>query len=170
MKKQIRRSCFETNSSSTHAICITKRKIDKDNLPSEVEFKHDEFGWEFRVHEDILTKASYLYQAICDLYTYENDKRKNKYINWIYEVLGKYGIECNFDTKDKDEDGFSVGYIDHVFETRDFVNAVMNNENRLLRYLFGESKIITGNDNSETFDEYMESHDFSDCDVYYKGN
>ena len=163
MKKQIRRSCFETNSSSTHAICITKRKIDKDNLPSEVEFKHDEFGWEFRVHEDILTKAS-------DLYTYENDKRKNNYINWIYEVLGKYGIECNFDTKDKDEDGFSVGYIDHVFETRDFVNAVMNNENRLLRYLFGESKIITGNDNSETFDEYMESHDFSDYDVYYKGN
>lgn len=107
MKRQIRRNCFETNSSSTHAICITKRKIDKDNLPSKVEFKHDEFGWEFEVYEDVLTKASYLYQAICDLHYYENDKKKNEYINWIYEVLGKYGIECNFDTVDKDEDGFS---------------------------------------------------------------
>lgn len=170
MKRQIRRNVFETNSSSTHAICITKRRVDKYDLPSDIEFMHDEFGWEFRVHEDTLTKASYLYQAICDLYSYENDKKKNEYINRIYNVLGKYGIECNFDTKDKDEDGFSVGYIDHVFETRDFVNAVMNNENRLLRYLFGESKIITGNDNSEAFDDYMESHDFSDYDVYYKGN
>ena len=46
----------------------------------------------------------------------------------------------------------------------------MNNENRLITYLFGESKIITGNDNSEIFDDYMKSHDFSEYDVYYKGN
>ena len=170
MKRQIRRNCFETNSSSTHAICITKRKVDKDSLPGGVNFKHDEFGWEFEIYEDILAKASYLYQAICDLYSYENDKKKNEYINWIYNVLGKYGIACNFDTKDKDKDGFRVGYIDHAFETKDFINAVMNNENRLIRYLFGESKIITGNDNSKTFDDYMKTHDFSEYDVYYKGN
>lgn len=170
MKRQIRRSCFETNSSSTHAICIAKSKPNKDNFPSSVDFKHNDFGWKFEVYEDVLNKASYLYQAICDLDYYEDNKKKSEHINWLYDVLGKYGIECNFDKNDKDEDGFSVGYIDNVFETRDFVNAVMNNENRLLRYLFGESKIITGNDNSDTFDDYMESHDFSDYDVYYKGN
>lgn len=169
MKRQIRRSCFETNSSSTHAICITKRKADKDNFPDSVEFNHGEFGWEFEVYENVLNKASYLYQAICDL-CYEDNKKKSEYIDQIYDTLGKYGIECNFDTNDTDENGWSVGYIDHGEDTEDFVNAVMNNENRLLRYLFGESKVITGNDNGYTFDNYMNEHDFSDYEMYYKGN
>jgi len=169
MKRQIRKNVFETNSSSTHAICITKRKVDKDNFPNSVEFNHDEFGWEFEVYEDVQNKASYLYQAICDL-CYEDNKKKSKYIDQIYDTLGKYGIECSFDTNDKDESGWSVGYIDHGNDTEDFVNAVMNNENRLLRYLFGESKVITGNDNGYTFDNYMNEHDFSDFEVYHKGN
>lgn len=92
MKRQIRRNCFETNSSSTHAICITKRKIDKDNLPSKVEFKHDEFGWEFEVYEDVLTKASYLYQAICDLHYYENDKRKTNISTGFMRFLGNTAL------------------------------------------------------------------------------
>ena len=33
MKRQIRRGCFETNSSSTHAICIAKAGVDKESLP-----------------------------------------------------------------------------------------------------------------------------------------
>ena len=169
MKRQIRKSCFETNSSSTHAICITKRKADKDNFPDSVEFNHDEFGWEFEVYEDVRNKAAYLYQAISDL-CYEDNKKKSEYINQIYDTLGKYGIECSFDTNDKDENGWSVGYIDHGNDTKDFVNAVMNNENRLLRYLFGESKVITGNDNGYIFGDYMKEHDFSDYEVYYKGN
>jgi len=40
MKRQIRRGTFETNSSSTHAICITKSDVDKANLPNYVEFEH----------------------------------------------------------------------------------------------------------------------------------
>ena len=46
MKRQIRRGCFETNSSSTHAICITKTDVNKEGLPSHVTFTHGEFGWE----------------------------------------------------------------------------------------------------------------------------
>ena len=45
MKRQIRRGCFETNSSSTHAICITKADVNKEDLPSHVTFTHGEFGW-----------------------------------------------------------------------------------------------------------------------------
>ncbi len=173
MKRQIRNNCFETNSSSTHAICIAKKNsnIDKNNFPSIVEFKHGEFGWEFKVYENILNKASYLYQAICDLYSCQkNNKNKQKYINQIYNILGKYGIDCNFDTKDYDEDGFDIGYIDHAFGTKNFVESVMHSEKQLLRYLFGESKVITGNDNDDEFSDYMESHNFSKYDVYYKGN
>lgn len=169
MKRQIRRGCFETNSSSTHAICIATNKVNEDSFPDSVNFNHGEFGWESEIYTDVESRASYLYQAICDL-CYEDKVKKSEYINQIYEILGKHGIECSFDQNDKDEDGWTNGYIDHGYKTGEFVNAVMNNENRLLRYLFGESKVITGNDNSDWFFDYMDSHDFSDYDVYRKGN
>lgn len=45
MKRQIRKSVFETNSSSTHAICITKKK-DNYKLPDHIDFEFGEFGWD----------------------------------------------------------------------------------------------------------------------------
>ena len=53
MKRQIRRCCFETNSSSTHAICITKADVNKEDLPSNVTFTHGEFGWENDEYSDL---------------------------------------------------------------------------------------------------------------------
>lgn len=44
MKRQIRKSVFETNSSSTHAICITKKK-DNYKLPDHIDFEFGKFGW-----------------------------------------------------------------------------------------------------------------------------
>lgn len=44
MKKQIRRGCFETNSSSTHAICIATDDV--LNIPKDIHFGFDDFGWE----------------------------------------------------------------------------------------------------------------------------
>lgn len=162
MKRQIRPGVFETNSSSTHAICITKKRVDKDEFPNQIEFNHNEFGWEFKVYEDIVSKASYLYQAICDLYQY-NNKKKEMYINQIYSTLGKYGIESSFDKNDN-------GYVSNNYcnNLKEFVNAVMHSEKRLLRYLFGESKVITGNDNENTFGDYMDQHNFKNYEMYYK--
>ena len=45
MKRQIRRGCFETNSSSTHAICIATEDV--LNIPKNIHFGFDDFGWEF---------------------------------------------------------------------------------------------------------------------------
>lgn len=45
MKRQVRRGTFETNSSSTHAICITKSEY-RHNLFSHIDFEIGEFGWE----------------------------------------------------------------------------------------------------------------------------
>lgn len=150
MKKQIRRGCFETNSSSTHAICIAKANVDKESLPNHVTFVHGEFGWENEEYSSLWSKASYLYQAICCCY--EDDERQEK-LNTIVELLDTYGISCDFEP-DKDT-RWGDGYIDHGYETIDFVNAVLEDDDKLLRYLFGDSMIITGNDNSDCYSDRM---------------
>ena len=61
MKRQIRRGCFETNPSSTHAICIAKDGYEKAD---DIEFHIREFGWEFDTYNDVYSRASYLITAI----------------------------------------------------------------------------------------------------------
>lgn len=150
MKRQIRRGCFETNSSSTHAICIAKTDVNKEDLPSHVTFTHGEFGWENDEYSDLWSKASYLYQAICSCY--EGDE-KAEVINKITETLGEYSVSCDFEP-DKDKE-WGDGYIDHGYETIDFVKAVLEDSDKLLRYLFGDSFVVTGNDNSDDYSDRM---------------
>ena len=65
MKIQIRKSCFETNSSSMHAIVVTNSKPDTEYLEYRtLEFKVGEFGWEHIRYYDPDFKASYLWTII----------------------------------------------------------------------------------------------------------
>lgn len=167
MKRQIRNGCFETNSSSTHAICICMERLDKKRITDHVNFKHGDFGWDFKVYKNVTDKASYLYQAICNTCS---DEKKNEYINHLYSTLWKYNVDSSFDDKDEDENGFSIGYIDHGYNLKNFVESLMHNDKRLLKYLFGDSEVITGSDNTDHFQKYMDSKSFKNCEVYYKGN
>ena len=181
MKVQIRRGCFETNSSSTHAICISKDDVDKSNLPKHITFTHGEFGWEEAILSDVWSRASYLYQAICDCY-YEEERQEK--LGVLEDLLAGYGISCEFEPDKKDSWGLTYGYIDHSYEAKDFVDAVLNDSDKLIRYLFGDSIIVTGNDNSEWFDEYMYGttdeymygttdeykDEFSKYEIFEKGN
>lgn len=151
MKRQVRRGTFETNSSSTHAICITKSDVNKSSLPNYVEFEHGEFGWEVAEYHGLHSKASYLYQAICSC-CYGDDDRKENMLNRISKVLYEHGITCTFES---DTSEWGDGYIDHGNETIDFVEAVLNDEDKLLRYLFGDSFVVTGNDNGDGFRDRM---------------
>lgn len=172
MKRQIRCGVFESNSSSMHAICISKKKPDMDELPSCISFTHGEFGWEYDIHDGLWSRASYLYQAICDLH-YGDEKGLSECINQISDTLGKYGIVCDFEPIKRDEYGFTEGYIDHAEGTSKFVESVLHSENRLLRYLCGDSFIVTGNDNSDAFFDWEDNNIkkvFEDHEVYKKGN
>lgn len=176
MKRQIRKNVFETNSSSTHAICISKDTTSENILPNHVTFTHDEFGWEFAIHEDTWTKASYLYEAIFACY-YDVDKRQEK-LNKVVELLKEYNISCEFEpTKDIK---WGDGYIDHGGDTIDFVNAVLEDGEKLITYLFGDSFIVTGNDNGYSFHDYMHGEGsgwnapylskFNDYEIFEKWN
>lgn len=163
---QIRTGVFETNSSSTHSICIAKNKgIGSLKLPKKIYFRHGEFGWENRIIKTAEEKASYLYQAICDNY---DKKEKERIINKLYCNLIEYRVESEFETDEVDRYGFAVGYIDHSDDLKKWVEAVMSNRKRLIQYLFSEESFVhTGNDNEE---RDVSIHVSYRHEEYYKGN
>lgn len=182
MKRQIRRSCFETNSSSTHAICITKDDYKKRDY---IEFHIGEFGWEFDTYNDVHNRASYLITAI---FNSDKDYADEK-LQQLKDILDDNAIEYVIPTPKVDSwtyDGetryyYNIdGYIDHVEGTREFVEAVLSDSDKLFRYLFGDSMVITGNDNSDTFSDYMYNdlgnwhyelkEQFKEYEIYEKGN
>lgn len=184
MKYTIRNGVWETNSSSMHAIAISNRSLDWDEINkwhSTIYFDHGEYGWEHRYYGTVNEKASYLYQAIWDCYyeTPYSDKQHNKVarkertkiMNWIYEALGKKGITAVFDTNDFDKYGWPTGGIDHGFETIDFVKYVTSSEKHLYQYLFGTGAVYTSNDNDDMYDytDFINTHK-KDYKIFEKGN
>ena len=173
MKQQIRRGVFETNSSSTHSICITKN--DKYTKPKSIWFDFGEFGQERDIHCSTFIKADYLYTG---LYESCSEQEINEYKENIKNFLESEGIDCVFKGEGKTE-SYTVGgkvytypyidgYVDHGCELKDFIDDVCTNKDKLFRFLFSsESFIITGNDNDDFDVDINVSYDH---DEYYKGN
>lgn len=186
---KIRRNTFETNSSSTHSICISKKPV---ITGSNICFNIGEFGW----GNESVNPANYLYTAILEL-----DDDEHTMLNKLKSILKKNGIGYRFEAPKYGKWGehsyLEYGYIDHVYEAREFVTAVLNDEDLLMRYLFGDSAVYTGNDNSsdmldkcfsayETIEicdnedvpwperNWVEisnpNHDSDNYDYFYKGN
>ena len=88
MKRQVRRGAFETNSSSTHAICITKSKY-RHNSFSHIDFETGEFGWENDEYDSLYNKASYLITAILSFDKDEADENLQK----LKDILDSNNIE-----------------------------------------------------------------------------
>lgn len=170
--RQERQSVFETNSSSTHSICIATNRNTELTYPEKLYFKCKEFGWDIRHLTSPEDKAAYLYASFLELYS--RDKAQ-EVMAFIMEVLQDVGVQCEFETPVYRRYGDGVFYVqnagvDHCGEDdhRRFVDKTTNNKGRLLRYLFSdESFVLMGNDNSE--------HDvtiraFYPHEEYYKGN
>ena len=146
MKMQIRQGVFETNSSSIHAICISKdHDISKLELPFLVKFMRDEFGRENDKLSDTYKKASYLYESILGIYKNKADEK----LKHIETVLSNYEITCSFEEN-------SYGYIDHVGTgVKEWIEKIVDDDEMLLTYLFGDAFIITGNDEDGIIDEIL---------------
>lgn len=183
MKRQIRNMVFETNSSSTHSIAISKKK---PVVGKHIRFGIGEFGWE----NDCVDTADYLYTAILE------QNEADELLDRLKEILDNYSIEYEFEEPSyhKSEYGdykyLDYGYIDHSNETREFIFEVLDDEDLLMRCLFGDSCVYTGNDNQDCCpagcniaDEVMwgykngkwieepnPHHDPENYDYFYKGN
>ena len=194
---QVRNGVFETNSSSTHSICISKKPVDADGC--HVDFHLGEFGWSF----DEVDPADYLYTAIMSF----SDWRE--LLDMLKDILDSHSITYTFEKPKWDSYGdgeyyasddygdddcwLANGYVDHVGEARDFVDAVLNDEDMLMRLLFdGDSVVYTGCDSYEMdamcyaaeptiwkYDDYYDytgeeipnpNHDDDKYDYFFKGN
>ena len=179
--KQIRKNVFETNSSSTHSICISKAPV---TIGKYIHFGIGEFGWE----NDCVDTADYLYTAIL-----EQDDR-DELLERLKSILDSHSIECEFSkpkyfiSSNGVDKWLDNGYIDHSSEIREFIFTVLDDEDLLMRYLFGDSKVYTGNDNQDPCpsgcniadEEYYDwdsnkmvtnpYHDPENYDYFYKGN
>lgn len=169
MKKQIRQGVFETNSSSTHSICIAKDA--ELTIPESLHFEFGEFGWECDTLKSIADKASYLYTGLI-----ANERKEDA--DKIIQLLKDNGIEVTaeepiykkytYEGNDGGEYVENGGHVDHSDEMTEFLDAVCEDANKLMRYLFSDlSFIITGNDNDDVDVSIDVSYEY---DEYYKGN
>jgi hypothetical protein len=160
--KQIRKNVFETNSSSTHSICISTNA--ELIIPTTIYFEFGEFGWEINTLNSISEKASYLYTAL-----YAGDRVDD--IENIFKILKSKNIEVTFEEALYEEDYIyptNTGYVDHANELDEFLNNICNNENMLFQFLFSPlSFIITGNDNDDCDTNIKVDYEHTE---FYKGN
>lgn len=159
MKKIIRSRTFETNSSSSHSLCLSEQQDFKFNEPKELEIKFGEFGWGYDVLTDPELKLSYLFTAAQYLNGWE-DISSIKYIKEFRDKLQHMLDGTNVYLSDIDESimynnelGCPFGYIDHQSVGEDYASgevyyyALESTEN-LLNYLFNnEVQVIIDNDN-----------------------
>lgn len=170
MKRQIRQGCFETNSSSVHAICISYSAMDNvADIPLKMNFKFGNFGWSRQTLSTIESRASYLYTAIVGCTPKLSDcSQMMERLNFVYQTLRKHGVErIDFEPMEihiftyKDDMSFYVecpdyNNIDHVGECESFVEHVCTDEDALLAFLFNpQSYVETGNDN-EDYEPYID--------------
>ena len=169
---KIRQGCFETNSSSTHAIIVAAEKVEP--LYFSVKFDIGEFGWEHDVLDSPDEKASYLYTAACELSDHD-------VYDELVEKLAPYGVSCYSTNRAqfKEYEGHKYldnGYVDHSDECREFVDYMMADPERLVSFLFSDkSYVVTANDNCDDIDELwyegkIHKADEYDHKIFYKGN
>lgn len=176
---KIRKGTFETNSSSTHSIAISKNKVEIP-VGLYIHFNIGEYGWEESEHNF----ADYMYTSLL----YNNDEEG---FEKLKSILDKWGVKYKFQKprwsyygEDKWLDN---GYIDHGGETYSIIRTILNDEDLLARALFGDSTVYTGNDNSSEAnsmcycaDEYIwddwdgkkenPNHDSEHYDYFFKGD
>lgn len=171
--RQVRNSVFETNSSSTHCICIVSDRKAELKYPERVYFRCDEFGrWpsDLRSVED---KAAYLYASILSLY--ERDKAE-KAKAWIMDELTKSGVQCEFETANYHSYGCGLyctnAHVDHAGEDdhQKFVESVLRSSGRLRRYLFSDKSLVLTSSDEIDDDRVDNFHAKYKHEFYYKGN
>ncbi len=161
MSKHIvaRKGVFETNSSSTHSICVAKAVTPP--LPKVFHFGLGEFGWEKEEYRSAEEKGEYLYTGlVCAFQARVSDLKAH---------MGALGVPATYKNPESVSDFYGF-YVDHGGELSDFVEGVLASPQSLASYLFSDlSYIRTGNDNSHDWEDIEIQEEYAH-DLYYKGN
>ena len=145
--KTIRSNVFETNSSSTHSIAIPKN-CETNNF---ISFHVGDFGWGW----EEVDPADYFYTAIYETSNTEEELKQK--LDKLSSILESRGISYKFFPVKYHTSVYNGtcylslddGYIDHGRELTDFVNELLDDGDKLVRFL-SRGLVFTGNDNSYT--------------------
>lgn len=167
--KQVRKSLFETNSSSTHAVCVSRTMCDVE--PRELYSWGDDYCFgrcESYLVESWSAKMAYAYIVVEDLHGWESVKERrdtsndvDNFIKMLYDVAKDYFI----DPKDEFEShsGFTQSnfmhmledikqlakeynaYVDHTedFATNGFYDRLVTDKEFIRRLVFNPDSYIT---------------------------
>jgi hypothetical protein len=136
MKKQIRKSIFETNSSTTHALVLSNFKYKTfADVKANVEYQHkikidpnfDVWQDEFKTFED---KINYLFYC-----TMTFESTKGALLKFLCN-LSKLGIELVYENDDDIIEKFESTYV----EIRGIMLDTVLKEDVFIDYLFGDSR------------------------------
>lgn len=137
--KTIRKSAFETNSSSTHSITIDSSYLGRCDV-KDLEIECDEFGWEFVKFNDFRTKASYFWTLA---HTHQNHPLFDRMIR----LSRKYKFGLLYPRTDQ------YCYIDHNFEHYDSwieESPQLDTDEGLMDFMVSNSGwMFLGNDNDD---------------------
>lgn len=150
MKINYRHGTFETNSSSTHSICIASgeckdsfRLVTNEHVTDGVVIEGGQFGWEVEDYWDAYSKASY---AITWVRQYSRLKEEHEKMleKVIKDHTGAKEIKFLCDTESWDNQYHS--YIDH--QSDDVCEEAFENEELLKQFIFNTNSMLhTDNDN-----------------------
>ena len=160
MKRQIRCSVFETNSSSMHSITLGHRGLKENAMMIEddgyIHAKFGEFGWEIESYDSQRDKLSYLLTMAMHkngFYIYYSDTEEiereiEEFMNTddfdrISRAIGDYA-NCNGVIMD-----YSEGYIDHQSheDYRTLDDFLDDCGTDIIGFVFGDVTVNTDNDN-----------------------
>jgi hypothetical protein len=169
--RQIRKSLFETNSSSTHAICIHKNSKPENFQDKYYLYSFESFCYgrcESELIESTIGKIAYAYIVAKDLSNWESNKTGytiNDFLKNLYEVAEEFYVEPkdkyekhdilskeNLDELIKQIDKLEENYDAYVDHTEDFLDngfyeKLMSDKDFVKRLIFDtESYITVGGD------------------------
>ena len=148
--KQIRKNVFETNSSSCHSLVISKSNYGPEHIPKFLNFNADnDYGWGKSCINTSDEKASYLYTAMLDCNLGAQAKEFKRKLTEDFNIVISVP---EYKREESSYGGWSfwniAGSVDHAGELIPFINEILEDDNKLKRFLFDpDSRVYTGNDN-----------------------
>lgn len=173
MKTVVRRSVFETNSSSVHTLSIIKNPEHLE-IPEQVTIDTSAyFGWGRELFTDLNSKLSYIWLAIDDFWyfrdiPYEETLKKREE---LHDTFKQKLLECGVkEINVIDSDSVTFNGIDHGDEAEEFIEAIFSDMDLFKNFLFdNESYIYTTNDNEDDYDKW-EMPNNEPSTTFYKYN
>jgi len=140
MNKSIRKSAFETNSSSTHSLVISNSVTVLETLPVDSNGNLDiygmDFGWGPERYNDAASKLSY-----CFLDSQGNNDMTDLLKESVIEYLNSVFIPCKNITFHEND-----GYIDH--QSCGTSHEVFHSKKDIINFIFNrDCELIIDNDN-----------------------